>query len=139
MYRRQNIPDVVCNALFSFSDGVNMYQQPFQSSTSSKYGSSSNTHIVNVNGSNHHMRTSHMHGIDQQNNRSCSNNGVNSLPALPLVHNVGQSNHHTHGKRGASIVGSKVNNITGRTQGPFVTHVTIGQQMTQIQQSGSKV
>lgn len=85
------------------------------------------------------MRTSHMHDIDQRNNCSGSNSGVNSLPALPLVHNVGQSNHHTHGNRGVSNMGSKVNNITGRTQGPFVTHVTIGQQMTQIQPSGSKV
>ncbi|PNF23828.1 hypothetical protein B7P43_G14721 [Cryptotermes secundus] len=121
------------------NNGVNIYQHPFRSSTCSKHESGSSTHIVNINDSNHHMRTSHTHDIDQRNNRSGSNSGMNSLPAVPLVHNVGQSNHHTHGNRGVSIVGSKVNNITGRTQGPFVTHVTIGQQMTQIQPSGSKV
>lgn len=71
--------------------------------------------------------------MDQQNNRG--GDSVNSVAAVPLVHNVSQSNHHTHGNRGVSIVGSKVNNITGRTQGPFVTHVTIGQ----TQPSGSKV
>jgi len=79
------------------------------------------------------MRPSHVHDMDQQNNRG--GDSVNNVAAVPLVHNVSQSNHHTHGNRGVSIVGSKVNNITGRTQGPFVTHVTIGQ----TQPSGSKV
>ncbi|PSN34506.1 hypothetical protein C0J52_13392, partial [Blattella germanica] len=46
--------------------------------------------------------------------------------ALPLVHNTTQPH---------AIRGTKVNNVTGRTQGPFVTHVTIGQ----TQPSGSKV
>ncbi|XP_021913897.1 partitioning defective 3 homolog isoform X3 [Zootermopsis nevadensis] len=121
------------------NNSANSYQHPYQSSTSSKYSSSSNTHVVNVNGNNHHMRTSHTHDIDQQNNRSGSNGGVNGLPTLPLVHNIGPSNHHTHGNRGVNILGSKINNITGRTQGPFVTHVTIGQQTSQTQPSGSKV
>jgi hypothetical protein len=85
------------------------------------------------------MRTLHTHDLDQQNNRSGSNGGVNSLPALPLVHNISPSNHHTHGNRGVSILASKVNNVTRRTQGPFVTHVTIGQQTSQTQPSGSKV
>ncbi|XP_069683551.1 partitioning defective 3 homolog isoform X3 [Periplaneta americana] len=115
------------------NNGVNSYQQhqrQFQSSTNAKYGPTGNTHVVNVNGSNHHIRTSHMHD-----NRNGSNGSVqqqNNSGALPLVHNVS----HTHGSRG---VGSKVNNITGRTQGPFVTHVTIGQQTTHAQPSGSKV
>jgi len=116
------------------NNGVNIYKHPYQSSTSSKYGSSSNTHILNINGNNQQVRSSHAHDMDQQNNRS-GGDSMNSVAAVPLVHNVSQSNHHTHGNRGFSIVGSKVNNITGRTQGPFVTHVTIGQ----TQPSGSKV
>ncbi|GFG33969.1 hypothetical protein Cfor_07519, partial [Coptotermes formosanus] len=115
------------------NNSVNIYQHPYQSSTSSKYGCSSNTHVLNINGNNQQIRSSHVHDMDQQNNRG--GDSVNSVAAVPLVHNVSQSNHHTHGNRGVSIVGSKVNNITGRTQGPFVTHVTIGQ----TQPSGSKV